>query len=635
MNRASSSAPGPSLALLFAVHIVIGCGLLAIGTVLRMRGGMVFLLAGLWFAGVGIGLALRKPWAWWSAVIGHPLFVLVEAATLLVSAFGARQGWRSEGFGKLGAIVLAFVFLGALVAALVSIGTWISLVRPAVRAAFFGTSPDALSRSAPVGLAAAVGIFVLGALAFVVWRRESRVPRPPGARAAPERVRAGQPPEPVCASRFLSATELLFTPDSSRFVGTTGRGACLWDARTGTTVATIESESRSSIAEIAVSPDGRLLALLEVKPRQPGRVAFWDLPAGRETSAIAIPSPSTAQKPFFAFGPTSATLFVQTRNGAAETISVLDTATGGTRGSFTAAGGEHIRPVSLSPDRRRIAYAADGRGPVTVADVESGRHVSFSPSPSAAMAPRPVRAGAATANPGPTASESARLESLLFSQDGTTLYVGMFRSVAVLDVASGRERPALELPAGSRMGELVPLSVSADGSRLLTRMGGYLFPIFDLIGGSLVTLGAPHTSRSADPAPLFLEGRLGHFGGWGRMVGADGHPISVALGPRENTDAGAPGDRVGSTSAWTSFVSPDGSLLVLELDALSNLTLWNASTGAWVDLLSPPGSYGPMVQAAFSPDGRRLAVAPGARGIDVWDVPARKLLYRIGGRDRD
>jgi WD40 repeat protein len=119
------------------------------------------------------------------------------------------------------------------------------------------------------------------------------------------------------------------------------------------------------------------------------------------------------------------------------------------------------------------------------------------------------------------------------------------------------------------------------------------------------------------------------------MVGADGHPISVALAPRENANAGAPGERLGSTYASTSFVSPDGSLLALELDALGNLTLWNASSGAWVDLLSPPGSYGPMVRAAFSPDGKRLAVAPGAHGIDVWDVPSRKLLYRIGGRDRD
>lgn len=627
--RPATGQAGALSVLLPALHILLGCALLSIGTVLRLRGGVPFLLLGAWFAAVGIGLAGRRTWAWWSAEVGHPLFLIGEAVFLLVSFFLTKDGWKAEGMGKLGGIVMAFVFLGTLAAAFASLTTWFWLRRPMVRATFFRSNPG-VPGGTPVpatrGLAAAVSLLVIGVLVFVIWGRALQFPRPPVQRYARSQTHAktasAAASEDPCSSRFLSLSgAIVFTPDASRFVGNTGRVACVWEVATGRRIAAIAPGGSGSIANIAVSPDGRLLALIESRGREGGRIVLSELATGRRASTIAIPV--AGARSFLAFGPTAATIVAQTAPG---TLGVFDSATGNARSTWPSDGPGSIRPVVLSPNRNRVAFASDGRGPVRVAEVETGQIHALDLSPAPLPRSRVSRA--------PPAADSARIESILFSRDARTLYVGRFQSVAVLDLADWKERPSLELSPGARWGSLTPLSVSADGSRLLTEMGGYLFPIFALPGGELVTIGAPHVAVGSEPAPLFLEGRLVSVASWGRMVGVNGRVVSVSLLPRESMSVGSPGNRGGPAQSPQSAVSPDGTLLVLAIGELSNLTLWNAATDRWIDMLSKPGSYGPMIQPVFSPDGRVLAVS-GSHGIDVWDVPDRKLLYRIGGRDRN
>jgi hypothetical protein len=214
---------------------------------------------------------------------------------------------------------------------------------------------------------------------------------------------------------------------------------------------------------------------------------------------------------------------------------------------------------------------------------------------------------------------------MLFSRDGRSLFVGRFQAVSVVDMASGSEKPMLALPSGSRSGDLTPRSVSPDGTRLLAEMGGFLFPIFDLTTGTLLTEGAPRVSVTRVEVPIFIEGSLGKSGSWGRVV-QDGREAYVALLARDNIPM------PGNTRQLSSYVSagatsPDGSLMALKFDALNNLTLWDAKSDGWVDLLESSVAYGPNVHMSFSQDGRTLAV--NEKGIDVWDIAKRKLRYRL------
>jgi WD40 repeat protein len=182
------------------------------------------------------------------------------------------------------------------------------------------------------------------------------------------------------------------------------------------------------------------------------------------------------------------------------------------------------------------------------------------------------------------------------------------------------------------MGSLAPLCVSADGSRLLSHMDDFLYPIFSLPDGELVSEGSPQSIESKATAPVFIEGRLPGSDGYGHAVGHLGHPVTVGLLSRENEPMQVGDQRSHHTDTWGRCVSPDGSILVLALSAMANVTLWDARTGRWIDLLSSWGSFEPEGELVFSSDGKLLA-ASSRHGLDVFDVAARKRLYRIGGED--
>src|SRR5215472_7719220 len=124
--------------LVAALNILLGCLLLAIGSALRLPGGgHAFLVFGAWLTTVGIGIAAGKTWAWWSAMLLYPLLLLADLIAIFVSVSTIGHAWRSEGFGKLGAIVLALVFAVALVLAFLFVATWLWLRRPGVREIYF------------------------------------------------------------------------------------------------------------------------------------------------------------------------------------------------------------------------------------------------------------------------------------------------------------------------------------------------------------------------------------------------------------------------------------------------------------------------------------------------------------------
>jgi WD40 repeat protein len=394
----------------------------------------------------------------------------------------------------------------------------------------------------------------------------------------------------------------------------------VWEVATGGLDKALDAGMRTNAAwvravdEVAISPDGGLLAATERAKDGSGEIGVWDLTSPRRSSTI--PTGSRTVIILIGFGETTSSLIALPDR---HTVSVFDTSTGAVRATWSAAPTDTIGPFALSPDRKTLAFGVNRRGPVRIMDMSEGQTRSVD------LAPARAPSASTVSRPGP--DSLSRIESMLFSRDSRSLYIGRFQAVSVLDIASGSERPMLALPAGARWGDLTPRSVSPDGTRLLTEMSGFLFPIFDLTTGTLLTEGSPCVSVTRVEMPIFIEGKLGKFGPWGRVI-LDGREAYVALLGRDNVFV--PGNtRQFSSHVFASATSPDGSLTALKFDALNNLTLWDAKTDGWVDLLESSVPYGPSVHMNFSQDARKLAVTE--KGIDVWDIPHRKLLYRLAG----
>ena len=87
---------------------------------------------------------------------------------------------------------------------------------------------------------------------------------------------------------------------------------------------------------------------------------------------------------------------------------------------------------------------------------------------------------------------------------------------------------------------------------------------------------------------------------------------------------GAPAITDGRTSAWSPSWSPDGRTLYFVQNRGGSMDLWQQSLtreGAPEGDPSPLTTGAEMRQAAFSPDGRRLAYSRGRRVGNVWRVP--------------
>ena len=620
VTRGSALVPG--------LHILLGCLLLAIGSTLRLPGGgFIFLVFGAWLAVVGFGIAFGRTWAWWSGVLFHPLLLLGEATILFVTFFTIGPAWRSEGLGKLGAVVLAFAFGVALAMAFLSIAAWLWLRRPDVREIYFRSDPKVPGsppRPALTGFMPALAGIVVLAAALFAYRGYGQPPKPPAERDVPGRVAREEVSGKRCAPRIgsLMFTGAQFSPNGSRLIARAGDGTvCVWDIATGALRLTLDAGMPSSAAWVrpqnmlAISPDGRFLAATGRAKDGGGEIGLWDLDTARRASTIA--TGSKAMVLLIGFGETAASLIALTDR---HEVSVFDTAALTVRATWSAGLEHSIQPVALSRSRRSLAFGVNGRGPVQIMDLATGQTSSFD------VAAVPADGPAAIS--GLAAESRARIDSLLFSRDDRTLYLGRFHAVSALDLVTKVEKPLLALPSDARSGDLTPRSVSADGTRLLTEMRGVLFPVFDLVTAGLVTQGAPRVSLTKIEVPLFLEGKLWSFGPWGRVV-SQGRVAYVNLMPRENMRFAGEA-RQTSSKVSASAASPDGSLLVLKFDELTNLTLWDARTDAWLDLLSSTVPYGASIRdITFSPDGHTLAVT--AEGIDVWDVAKRKLRYRLSG----
>ena len=316
----------------------------------------------------------------------------------------------------------------------------------------------------------------------------------------------------------------------------------LWDLGSGKSARWLAKHPGGAYS-FAFSPDGKTLA----SGGGGNRIHFWDLAARKETSPIKTPP---GRVTLIAFSPDGKTLASGDYLG--RTILLWDVASRKrlhqlTRPSF-------VYTLAFSPDGTLLAAGAQ-EGPVSLWDVKTGKLVRELPG-------------------GPF------VHAVTFSSDGKTLATaesslkeGTRNTVGLWDVGTGKLLRRLHKSVGA----VASVAFSADGKTLITGDGDSTIRLWDVT-----------TGREAGPAP--------------------GNPAYVS----------------GAT------MSPDRRTLAFI--GSGDVRLVDLGTGR--DIARFSGERGAFLSVAFSPDGKTLAAGAGRGEISLWEVATRKPIRRLKGDGR-
>jgi WD40 repeat protein/transcriptional regulator with XRE-family HTH domain len=377
---------------------------------------------------------------------------------------------------------------------------------------------------------------------------------------------------------YGGVNEVVFSPDGKLLASADLDGTVrLWNPATRQRVgAPLRANSGTiyGVNGVAFSPDGKLLASADAD----GTVRLWNPatghPAGAPLRAVTGSGPVLALGALgVAFSRDGKLLAAADADG---TVRLWNPATGHPVGALTADAGPGgaVLGVAFSPDGKLLA-SADANGTVRLWNPATGQPASV-----------PLTADAAP---------RGAVGGVAFSPDGKLLAAAdADGTVRLWNPATGRA-PRAPLPADTGIGN------------------GVFGVAFNWDGNMLASADADGTVRLWNPAT--------------------GQPASAPLTADTGPDGGENG---------VAF-SPDGKLLAA-VDADGTVQLWNPATGqpVGVPLSGSPytGATGPgsMFGAeahgvAFSPDGKRLAVAQLDGGVLLWNPSTRRLIGALSLAD--
>ncbi|WP_433824734.1 hypothetical protein ACQP2E_21570 [Actinoplanes sp. CA-015351] len=390
--------------------------------------------------------------------------------------------------------------------------------------------------------------------------------------------------------------QVLFTPDSRTLLALAVDGAVTsWDPATGQRRAVLRAASggtgqhRAGIAEMAISRDGRLLAvsraggppaLLDVATGRPAGTPLTGVPAAAATAtATATASESGSEEAStFAFSPDNRTL----ATGAYGVVRLWDL-TGRTPVGAPPVTADGVSALAFSADGARLAIGSLF-GATRVFDATT-------------MLP---------AAPGLITTPSS-IDGLAY-RTGGTLAVHGADEVSLWDHRGVQHGPVLSGHPADSAGLLAPgVEFSPDGRLLAAGTSG----------------GVPWLWRDGKGAPLAgHRGELSDvaFSPDSKLL-ATGSSGGVALwDTRTGTLLRTPIS--GGTDTFEVAFSPDNSFLVT-VGATSGVRLWDPAAGDPIGGPLPTPGEKPG-EVAFSPDSRVLAVATDAGVIRLWDTRTRE-----------
>ncbi len=427
-------------------------------------------------------------------------------------------------------------------------------------------------------------------------------------------VKDGNKLATIEAPERWGATAVLFSPDGKLlFVNSGGWAIQVREVPSGKLVRELKGDTGGTNDSLAISPDGKILAVgrwLAGKPGRNGLLSLWDVAKGWETRRLPG---NEAGHHAVAFSPNGREL---ASVGADVMVRRWDVATGE---EILAANGHEatVYAVAFSPDGTTLASASSDHT-IRLWDVLTGQERLKLPGH----------------------NKEAYVSSVAFSPDGKMLVSAAFYAysgaVILWDAATGKELRRFE---GHRYGASA-VAFSPNGRMIASGGLGSLdgtVRIWDAGTGHELHKLSGHQDRIRSVA-FSPDGRR-LASGSGQRDGDTSHSREthyirlwdVATGkevrkflPREQADV--------SSLAF----SPDGKILASVgrnswKQNTPTVYLWNPETGQELSRFGGTDKAGYAKSVAFSPDGKTLAVGYRDHTIRFWDPGTGKELHSLRG----
>jgi WD40 repeat protein len=425
----------------------------------------------------------------------------------------------------------------------------------------------------------------------------------------------------------------LVSPDGTAGLSVAGGGRLVvWDLKSGKVLAEVAGPEDPQL--LTLSPGGKRLAVA-IEEDAPA-VVVYDLASGKELCRCQGHETQVGE---LAFSPDGKALL---GGCCGLTARLWDAETGKERWSCHGGGGKACwSTIAFAPDGKTVAVL-DWDGILRLLDPETGKERV------------------------PVAGCLGLVRALAVAPDGRSVFTGAFdQSLRQWDLATGREIRVLKDPARDGGAAIYRLDLTADGKTLA--VGGQGVRLWDLSDperprdkgriddqtwcavspdGKTLATAEDHGVRVLD---LRTQKRL-YEAEWPQSrcpcFSPDGRTLAVGCsegGEVRLYDARSWGERsvlrVGSPGGVMELVfSPDGQLLATTDGRLlaSSVLVWEVASGKLRRRIERKGNW--INALAFSPDGRRLAVAESDRSapnsaVTLYDVGSDRIVHRFRGHD--